>query len=328
MKVLEKVKAAVNEAAAAARDEAKKGVLKADYKAIDGKYDAESGEDGQKAAASDDSKGSTTAGAGSELEEKEYEAKDIEAQETNDNTGKSVENPTSENLTTPGEAGKLELPEYEAKELETKDDDPLGEAAKNPVSEGLTTAGEAGEIINEGVEEVVDDVKKTIQQLKNLLLGGGDGGPDGTSPKGGARKFDHHGGFRFEVQLGNVAAGAFRAVDGLSGTVELIEYQGGGDLYPRQIPGRPKVVPVVLKKGYVNTAVVWDWMKTTMDGGFQEENVSIILKDDSGQEELARYNLSNCWPSRWAGWQLDANGSNAMVEEMELQVRTLERVGK
>ena len=64
-----------------------------------------------------------------------------------------------------------------------------------------------------------------------------------------------------------------------------------------------------------------------MDGKMKFENVSVILMDDSGQDELARYDLLDTWPSRWSGWQLDANGSNAMVEELELQVRHINRVG-
>ena len=159
------------------------------------------------------------------------------------------------------------------------------------------------------------------------MVGLNSAGTGGGGSSDGSRKHDHQGGFRFSIEIGGIQAGAFRAVDGLSATTELIEYQGGGDLYARQIPGRPKLAPVVLKKGYVNTAVLWDWMKGTMEGEFRFENVSVVLKDDSGQTELARFNLMETWPSRWAGWQLDANGSNAMVEEMELQVHHLERVG-
>lgn len=144
----------------------------------------------------------------------------------------------------------------------------------------------------------------------------------------GARTHDHQGAFRFRVDLwmDGTHAGGFQAVDGIHAQVELIEYQAGTDKYARQIPGRPKVAPVVLKKGYVNSDVLWGWMKATMDGNFRFENASIVLLDDAGQSELARYNLVDCWPSRWAGWQLDANSNNAMVEEFELQVRTIERI--
>lgn len=141
-----------------------------------------------------------------------------------------------------------------------------------------------------------------------------------------SRAFDHQGAFRFRVELGGVAAGAFTAVDGLSAQIEMIEYQGGMDQYVRQIPGRPKVAPVVLKKGYVNTAALWDWMQGTMDGELRFENVSLVLLADDGTTELVRYNLTETWPSRWNGFQLDANSSNAMIEELELQARTVSRV--
>ncbi len=145
-------------------------------------------------------------------------------------------------------------------------------------------------------------------------------------PANTSRKFDHQGAFRFRVELGGVAAGTFTAVDGLSAQVELIEYQGGADQFVRQMPGRPKVAPIVLKKGYINTSALWDWLQATMDGKLKLENVSVVLLADNNETELVRYNLTETWPSRWNGFQLDANSSNAMIEELELQARTISRV--
>lgn len=185
-----------------------------------------------------------------------------------------------------------------------------------------------GEALEKGLENIkltAEDLGGKFEQIAKGAVYDKAMGVLASLGFGPSRK-DHQGGFNFRVELGGIQAGAFRAVDGLSTTVELIEYQGGGDMFGRQIPGRPKIAPVVLKKGYVNTAVLWDWMQATMKGQFKFENVSVVLLDDSGTEELARYNLMHTWPSRWSGWQLDANGSNAMVEEMELQVREMERV--
>lgn len=141
-----------------------------------------------------------------------------------------------------------------------------------------------------------------------------------------SREFDHRGGFNFRVELGGVAAGAFTAVDGLTAEVELIEYAGGMDMLTRQIPGRPKIAPITLKKGYVNTAALWDWMKGTMEGTLKFENVSIVLLADDGSTEVVRYDLQETWPSRWAGFQLDAQSSSAMLEELEIQARSISRV--
>ncbi|HAN32560.1 MAG TPA: hypothetical protein DCQ06_13270 [Myxococcales bacterium] len=154
------------------------------------------------------------------------------------------------------------------------------------------------------------------------------GVPTPAEPKSNdtSRTFDHRGGFNFRVELGGIAAGAFTAVDGLTAEIETIEYAGGMDMFTRQIPGRPKVSPITLKKGYVNTAALWDWMKSTMEGTLQFENVSIVLLADDGKTELVRYDLQETWPSRWAGFQLDAQSNNAMLEELELQARTISRV--
>ncbi|MCO4760549.1 MAG: phage tail protein [Myxococcales bacterium] len=141
-----------------------------------------------------------------------------------------------------------------------------------------------------------------------------------------SRKFDHRGGFNFRIELGGVAAGAFTAVDGLTAEVDLVEYAGGMDMYMRQIPGRPKIAPITLKKGYINTAALWDWMKGTMEGTLKFENVSIVLLADDGDTEVVRYDLQETWPSRWAGFQLDAQSSGAMLEELELQTRSISRV--
>ena len=144
---------------------------------------------------------------------------------------------------------------------------------------------------------------------------------------GPVQRHDPNAAFRFRVEFwfDGQAAGGFLAVDGLHVQVEVLEYQSGRDPYPRQIPGRPRIAPVVFKKGYVNSAIVWEWMQATMDGKFRFENASIVLLDDGGQAELARYNLIDCWPSRGRGWQLDASSSTAMVEEFELQVRAIHR---
>jgi len=141
-----------------------------------------------------------------------------------------------------------------------------------------------------------------------------------------SRKHDHRGGFNFRIELGGVAAGAFTAVDGLTAEVEVIEYASSMDMYARQIPGRPKVAPITLKKGYINTAALWDWMKGTMDGTLKFENVSIVLLADDGDTEVVRYDLQETWPSRWAGFQLDAQSSGAMLEELEIQARSINRV--
>ncbi len=253
----------------------------------------------------------------------EYKAPEAAGKDASKSEAHESEHKSKDSKAEGGKLGELHK-DIDAKKIEHPDHKASGKSAHETESHGKTTAGLGGhtESSAKAALELDISIASKNSKPKTSKNNQGQGGQGGQIN----RPSDHQGGFNFRVELGGVQAGAFRSVEGLAVSVELIEYQGGGDKYARQIPGRPKVAPITLKKGYVNTATLWDWMKGTMEGKIQFENVSVILLDDDGQEELARYNLLETWPSSWKGWQLDANASNAMVEELELQVRQVERV--
>lgn len=197
-------------------------------------------------------------------------------------------------------------------------------AIKNAGDQLKADVEELGKAVEDAVAEVADAVDAAVAAIGDLL---GFGAPKGGQSNASAsRPFDHRGNFRFRVEIEGIAAGHFKAVDGLSTTVELIEYQGGGDMYARPIPGRPKIAPVTLKKGYIASNELWAWMEDTMNGQFHSHQMTVVLMDDDGQTDLVRYDLHDCWPTSWKGLQLDGMGSEALVEEMELQVRFIKRV--
>lgn len=202
-----------------------------------------------------------------------------------------------------------------------------GQAVVDAVNNLENDLKEIENAVVEAVETVAAAVEEAVSGIMSLFGGGGGGKGAGPKEAGvGNRPFDHRGNFKFRIEIGNVSAGAFRAIDGLGATTELIEYQGGGDMFARQIPGRPKIAPITLKKGWVVSAALWNWVRDTMEGKFSFHNVSVILMDDDGQTDVARYELTQCWPTSWKGFQLDGMGNEAMVEELELQVRHIQRV--
>ena len=198
------------------------------------------------------------------------------------------------------------------------------DAIKNAPAQMMADAAEIAQAVEDAVGEVAGAVQEAVDAIAAALGFGAPAKPS-KEPAGGSRPFDHRGNFRFRVEVGGIDAGRFKAVDGLATTTELIEYQGGGDMYARQIPGRPKIAPITLKKGYIASNELWSWMQDTMEGKFAFHNVSVVLMDDDGQTDLVRYELVQCWPSSWKGFQLDGMGNEAMVEELELQVRTMNR---
>lgn len=139
------------------------------------------------------------------------------------------------------------------------------------------------------------------------------------------RDFDHIGNYNFRVEIEGITAGAFRNVEGLESETEVVEFQDGADIVLRKRPGRTKYANIVLKKGYVATADLWEWRRSVIEGHPERKSGSVVLLGDDGQEELARYNFYEAWPAKWKGFSLDGKGTDVNVEEIELAVEKIEK---
>ncbi len=138
------------------------------------------------------------------------------------------------------------------------------------------------------------------------------------------RDFDPIGNFNFKVEIEGVTVAAFQEVSGLEVTIEVIEFQDGDDLILRKRPGRASYSNVVLKRGYINTTELWEWIKKVVDGTVERKSGSIILNADDGSE-IVRYNFFEAWPCRWKGFELDGAGSGTLIEELEIALEKIER---
>ncbi len=54
-----------------------------------------------------------------------------------------------------------------------------------------------------------------------------------------------------------------------------------------------------------------------MDGKVERKNMSIVLMDDAREEKL-RWNVKNCWPTKWEGPSFNATSSDVVVESLEI----------
>jgi phage tail-like protein len=124
--------------------------------------------------------------------------------------------------------------------------------------------------------------------------------------------------FKFEVDSHVIAQ--FKEVSGLSAEVQVIEHRENnvqGKEVIKKLPGQKKWGDITLKRGKTDSKVIWDWHKKVMEGKIDEarKNASIVLFDYSGGE-IARYNLTNCWPSKVSIGSLQAGGNDVLMEEM------------
>jgi phage tail-like protein len=141
---------------------------------------------------------------------------------------------------------------------------------------------------------------------------------------------DPIGNYNFRVEIDGVDAGHFMGVDGLSVEQEVIEYQDGDDPLCRKRPGRVKYGDVTLKKGYVASTILNDWIEQARIGvgQYQRKNMSVVLCDNSKPEdsgsEIKRWNCFECFPKSWKMSALDGKGNDILTEEMTICIEWFE----
>jgi len=129
--------------------------------------------------------------------------------------------------------------------------------------------------------------------------------------------------FNFVVEIEGVAVADFSEVSGLSSETTVIEYRTGAMRgSTRKLPGLTKYSNITLKRGITSGTELWEWRQHVVDGEGDRRSVSIVLRDDQGQE-LLRWNLVNAWPCKWQGPSFDAKGNEVAIETLELAIEGL-----
>lgn len=136
------------------------------------------------------------------------------------------------------------------------------------------------------------------------------------------KELDHVGAYNFSVEIEGINAGYFKAVDGISAEVEVIEFQDGDDIILRKRPGRTKYGDITLKKGYVITKDLQDWWKDIKDGNYERKNIAIHLNDNIGGR-LRTWKCVGCWPKQWKVNGFDGKGNDVVTEEITFVVEEL-----
>ncbi len=143
-------------------------------------------------------------------------------------------------------------------------------------------------------------------------------------PETGART-DPFVAFRFEVTFDGLASGGFAECSGLQLETEVQEYaEGGQNDRVHKFATRTKQAPLVLKRGIVDREL-WDWFFDVSQGKAQFRDGTVLVRDPSGSEIVAEWQLRRAFPSKWAGPDLNAGQSAVAMETLELTHNGLER---
>lgn len=134
--------------------------------------------------------------------------------------------------------------------------------------------------------------------------------------------------FRFRVEIDGVVAGHFTALDGMGIEQEVIEYQDGNDPITRKRPGRVTYRDAVLKKGYVISTILNDWIEAARAEAPEPTHVSIISLEITDTGEVydgSRFELYDAWPRSWKLASMDGKGNDVMTEEVAFVMEWFDR---
>jgi phage tail-like protein len=142
-----------------------------------------------------------------------------------------------------------------------------------------------------------------------------------------ANHVDPYRAYNFKLDITGVTEAHFTECSGLGVRVTPIEYrEAGNNQVVRHIPGPVEYAAVTLRYGLTSSRELWDWMLTAVQGRVERKNVSIIMVDSEGAQEVMRWNLVDAWPSGWRGAPLDALSQEIAIEDLVLVFDSLERV--
>src|SRR4249919_1176624 len=106
--------------------------------------------------------------------------------------------------------------------------------------------------------------------------------------------------FRFVVEVDQTEAGGFQTISGIERQTEIEPYREGGvNDFEHQLVVKTTYPALVLKRGLVDTSL-WDWHQDVIAGDVERRTVSVILRDDAG-EEAWRWVCEKAFPAKWTG---------------------------
>jgi phage tail-like protein len=130
--------------------------------------------------------------------------------------------------------------------------------------------------------------------------------------------------FNFLVEIDGITRAAFHKCSGFESSIDVIEYNEGGSLYPTKLPGLVKYANLVLEWG-MSDMELYNWHLAGLQGSVQTKNGSIILLDRAGNQ-VGRWDFTQAWPPKCSYSELSAQSNEVFFEKLEIACQTLTRV--
>lgn len=154
-----------------------------------------------------------------------------------------------------------------------------------------------------------------------------------------ANEYDPVRGFKFEVVIGTTSIG-FQKVSGLKTASDVVEYREGNmPIHKRKLPGLTNYDPIQLQRGISANDEILKWRAQVAmyeDENAQHDGVvydefrrTITIKlfdkgDKNAGEGVRSWKVMRAWPSELTSNDLNAEGSEVVIENLVLQHEGLE----
>lgn len=135
-----------------------------------------------------------------------------------------------------------------------------------------------------------------------------------------------HGRFRYKVEIDGLEAGGFSEVTGFDTSIDVMEYREGDMVQtPLKIPGLKKYGNLTLKKGIMDSKVLYDWITTGINGAVDRKTITVTLLDEE-EAPAASWQVINAWPSKYTAPDFNATASEIAIETLEIAHEGMTRV--
>jgi phage tail-like protein len=104
-----------------------------------------------------------------------------------------------------------------------------------------------------------------------------------------SRRDDPYLNFNFLVEIDGETAAGFNEADLPEGRIEAVAYREGTDRTsaPRLLPGRVEYGRLVLRRGFVGDAALFQWWQSVAQGNLDRRNLSIICSTRNARRSPA-----------------------------------------
>lgn len=137
--------------------------------------------------------------------------------------------------------------------------------------------------------------------------------------KTGERREDPLYTFRFHVEIHGLTVAGFSEVSGLQVEIETEDIREGGvNDYVHKLPTVTKYPNLILKRGLIDSDVLWKWHQDAVNGNIKRMNGRIILYDFQEDKEKWAWAFENAFPVKWTGPELKGDQATLAIETLEL----------